>query len=130
MRSPISASVPGGPSGSFYPPSSEFAAVSMGSSLRNRHIETVFMAIPQPIYNFPTPYYPHIYVFPTGSDGVVRVDTVGGAYSNGSMDSATDILGSRSLEDSRMRAMPQVSYSFGRSNEHVFTVLASLFLLV
>ncbi|XP_024388489.1 uncharacterized protein [Physcomitrium patens] len=108
MRSPISASVPGGPSGSFYPPSSEFAAVSMGSSLRNRHIETVFMAIPQPIYNFPTPYYPHIYVFPTGSDGVVRVDTVGGAYSNGSMDSATDILGSRSLEDSRMRAMPQV----------------------
>uniref|UniRef100_A0A7I4A932 Polymerase nucleotidyl transferase domain-containing protein n=1 Tax=Physcomitrium patens TaxID=3218 RepID=A0A7I4A932_PHYPA len=118
MRSPISASVPGGPSGSFYPPSSEFAAVSMGSSLRNRHIETVFMAIPQPIYNFPTPYYPHIYVFPTGSDGVVRVDTVGGAYSNGSMDSATDILGSRSLEDSRMRAMPQDDILRGDLESH------------
>lgn len=119
---PISVGVPGGPSGPLHPPIIEHSSVSTRPSFRNRHMETasLLVTVPPPIYYSPSLHmhaYSPYFVMPTGTDGVIKGDSMGDLHSNGSMDFGTNVLGSQALQDSRVRTNPQVSYSFQRSGE-------------
>jgi len=113
---PVSAGVPGAPSGPLHLPIIEHTSVSTGPSFRNRPLETASMLVtlPPPIYyssNLHMPAYSPYFVMPTGTDGVNRGESIGDLHSNGSMDLATNILGSQALQDLRARTNPQVSSS-------------------
>lgn len=96
--------------GSYPPPISEFASVSIGPSFRKCPTGTVLMPMtsPQPMYYSRSLCYSPFLILPAGTDGVVRVDSVGSLHSNCSMDFATNTLRFQSSEDSRTRTMPQV----------------------
>ena len=105
---PISVGISGAPSGSFHPPIIEHGSVPIGPSFRNRPTETVLMpvTVPQPMYFY---YRPPMFVMPPGTD--FRGDSVTSLHPNGSVDFGTDIQGSQSLQDARLRTIPQVSIS-------------------
>ena len=112
--SPVSGGPPVGHSSSYQPAVSELGSMGIGSAQRNRPMETTPM--PPSAYYGPSvyPYFsmyqsvPSVYVIPSSSDGGVRVDSMGGLNSNGSMEAASETLGSQ-LGDDLRRSTPQVS---------------------